>query len=79
MRHKNELPPNYQKLIDIAVMEIGLTFSDRQDNIAIISQGMGWNPRAVHSILGILTKNGVLRWSRKDRTWTVLQTDQRVA
>ena len=79
MRHKNQLPPNYQKLIEFILDDIGAVFQDKPSNIQPICQYMGWTSSQVHSILGILAKSGVLAWSRKDRTWTVVQTDQRVA
>jgi hypothetical protein len=79
MRHRNQLPPNYQKLLDFAVTDLGITFTDRADNVKLIADHMGWQPRAVHAILGILTKNGVLAWNRKARAWTVVQGGQKVA
>lgn len=73
------LPPNYAKLLQWIEWELGVTFSDRPDNIGLLAQHMDWRPRQVYAILGILTHNGVLSWNPKRRTWSVVQSGRDAA
>lgn len=79
MRHKTELPPNYEKLIQFCIMDLGTTFTDRADNISELARHMGWQTSQVRAVLGILSHNGILRWSRNQRTWTIVKADTEAA
>lgn len=68
----DDLPPQYERLHNFVLYELGQTFTDTKDNVGLIAGHMGWSPSQVRSILGILSHRGFFKWSRQNRTWTVV-------
>lgn len=69
----------YTQLVEYMLDEIGATFEDRPSNINALADHLQISRRQVHSVLGTMVKRGALKWDRIGRTWTVLQTGQKVA
>lgn len=69
----------YAKVVDFIAFELGLCFTDTPSNINALAAHLGIDRRQTHAVLGTMTRKGKLRWDRIGRTWTVVQTGQKVA
>lgn len=67
------------KVLRFIVDDLGTSFTADTANIRAIAAYMDWTPKHVYGVLGLMTHQGDLKWSRRAALWTVVESDQNEA
>jgi hypothetical protein len=71
---KRFLPENYSRVVEYIRHDMDGVCSDSWKTLQQVADHMGWQPRMVSGVLGILTHQGYLR--RQGRKWHVVKADE---
>ena len=76
-QQKRFLPENYSAVLLYIRHDMDGVCVDNWKTIQQVADHMGWAPKQVSGVLGILTKQGHLQ--RQGRKWVVVKSDEEAA